>query len=382
MAFAVRNGALGDGVAGDGTRLRIVDQEKKDVGFINFTQHRAIPQNEHGVSVQGERSVVIVPEKGWGIFCVPIDSSDILIQRPGNYFLIRDRGGDVLTVGQFGYFVVDPPILTPERIAAVKSDPTAVKSVRMDLSCKKCSSRYGLYAALEQSKKLEGEGYIHYSAVPDEFLCSCGSTRIDLRILRANLHGLLGTTRRTSSNLNFVPLYERSSLESIRSEFTRLLNSKSSEEMLQKYIETYPILLQQFPAERIFFKPQVLNFFVADFGIVTPQKELILIEIEKASTRLLKKDGGVASDLTHAFDQVRDWLHTFDEHRLAALEAMGIDRDSVAIIRGVVIAGRDIGCDAHHLRKLKGTDMGRITFLTYDDLIFALDSLIRGIEIL
>jgi hypothetical protein len=142
------------------------------------------------------------------------------------------------------------------------------------------------------------------------------------------------------------------------------------------------LLLHQFPAERLFPKPPILTFFFADFAVVTPQRELILIELEKTSTRLLKKDGGVAADLSHAFDQVRDWLHTIDEHRLAVLDSLKIDREQVSIVRGVVIAGRDIGYDAHHLRKLKGTDWGRVALLTYDDLAFALDVLIRRMDAL
>ena len=52
------------------------------------------------------------------------------------------------------------------------------------------------------------------------------------------------------------------------------------------------------------------------------------------------------------------------------------------MVRGVVIAGRDVGYDAHHLRKLKGVDRGRITFLTYDDLYFSLDALIKHMDAL
>jgi Domain of unknown function (DUF4263) len=114
--------------------------------------------------------------------------------------------------------------------------------------------------------------------------------------------------------------------------------------------------LHQFPSNRILTKPKILLAYVADFGIVTPTKELLLIELEKSDMRLLKKDGGIAAPPNHAFDQVRDWLHEVDEHRLAVLDSLGIAREEVSAIRGVVIAGRDSGCDAKNLRKLKGTD--------------------------
>jgi hypothetical protein len=71
-----------------------------------------------------------------------------------------------------------------------------------------------------------------------------------------------------------------------------LLNSDPLEEILQRFIEHNPILLHRFPAQQLFFKPSILSRFNADFAIVTPEKELVLIEIERASTRLLRSNGG------------------------------------------------------------------------------------------
>ena len=59
------------------------------------------------------------------------------------------------------------------------------------------------------------------------------------------------------------------------------------------------------------------------------------------NTRLMTKRGAVASDLEHAFHQVRSWLSVVDEHRLAVLATLNVDRASVAAVRAVVIAGRD-----------------------------------------
>jgi hypothetical protein len=179
---------------------------------------------------------------------------------------------------------------------------------------------------------------------------------------------------------SFIPLYEASALETTRTVFLRLLDSNPPEEALQQFLEANPILLHQFPSEKLFFKPPILNLFNADFAVVTPQKELILIEIETTRTRLLIKNGDEAAPLRHAFDQVRNWLHVVDEHRLAVLDGLKVSRDDVGAIRGVVIAGRDRGYDAEHLRRLKGLDRGRITLLTFDDLAFGLATLIGRIN--
>jgi Domain of unknown function (DUF4263) len=159
--------------------------------------------------------------------------------------------------------------------------------------------------------------------------------------------------------------------------FCHLIHEKKSYSSLLRRILSF---FTNSPPRRFFFKPPILNFFNADFAIVTPQKELILIEIERTTTRLMNKDGGMAGPLRHAFDQVHDWLHTLDEHRLAALDALKIDRNLVSSIRGVVIAGRDRGYDAQHLRRLKGVDYGKVIFLTYDDLLFSLIALLRRME--
>jgi hypothetical protein len=72
-----------------------------------------------------------------------------------------------------------------------------------------------------------------------------------------------------------------------------------------------------------------------------------------------------------------NWLQIVDDHRLAVLASLKINPEHVAAVRAVVIAGRDLGYDAHHLRKLKGEDRARVRFLTYDDLASALETLIR-----
>ncbi|MGZ9111910.1 MAG: Shedu anti-phage system protein SduA domain-containing protein [Rhodoplanes sp.] len=96
-----------------------------------------------------------------------------------------------------------------------------------------------------------------------------------------------------------------------------------------------------------------------------------MIEIENTKTRLMTRSGDEAAPLAHAMGQVRNWLHIADEHRQAVLECLGIER--VAVVKGVVIAGRDSGYKPEHLRRLKGVDRGRVSFLTFDDVAGGLE---------
>jgi len=44
-----------------------------------------------------------------------------------------------------------------------------------------------------------------------------------------------------------------------------------------------------------------------------------------------------------------------------------------------VIAGRDLGSDAEHLRRLKARDFGRVRLLTYDDVLNSVIDMGRAI---
>jgi Domain of unknown function (DUF4263) len=323
-----------------------------------------------------------LPLIGTLLIFAPLDAP-ILIFEPGRYDIRRVLADSEPLVGQLEFVAVEVLPLSEERTAAIRSDPTASKAVRVELGCQHCTSKCRAYAGLGRSTEMESAGWQWYQDLPDVFVCECGAARVPLSYIRKSLHGVLGaqtTSGIDSADFRFTPLYEQGALESVRSQFAALLSENPEEERLQIFLKGNPILFHQFAATKIFAKPNVLTRFVADFAILTPSKELLLVEIERADTRLMKNDGGMAQPLNHAFDQVRDWLHVVDEHRLAVLDCLGIKSDDVGAIRGVVIAGRDAGYDALHLRRLKAEDRGRLSFYTYDDLLFALVALLQRIH--
>lgn len=303
------------------------------------------------------------------------------IKRPGRYRLVFDDGSDEgLLVGQLNCHTYVPDALTPERIAAIRSDPNASSWVTFEMACRVCGQSLRTYAALERDRaKEEREDHIWYQALPESFACECGKTSINLASIRSNLHGLLGEHNHTlakGGDISF--LYDKARLDSLIGSFGRILQETSlPEEALQEFIEKNPVLLHMFTPQHLFFKSPILSLCKTDFLILNSQKELLLIEIEKPGTKILKKDGGVHSELQHAFDQVTDWLHICDDQRSAILYNLRIDPSRVGAVKGVVIAGRDSGYDKEHLRKLKGRDFGRIRMLTYDDLLAGLRALSR-----
>ncbi len=177
-------------------------------------------------------------------------------------------------------------------------------------------------------------------------------------------------------------MYQESKLESICSGFGQFLDQHpDNEEEVQEFIEENPVLLHRYSPKRIWYKAPILASYKTDIVILTHQRELVLIELEKPGTQLLKRDGGMCAELQTAFDQVRDWLHYAEDHKAAVLKEIGqLALADVTKIRGVVIAGRDKPYNVEHLRHLKWTNFGsNIEFLTYDDLMGSVVSLVRAV---
>lgn len=376
FVFAIYNVRLGISA-----RIRFVHENGSEAGQFQITARtetisgEVIAAAEH----EPEASVALpVPPAAWTVF--PVQFA-ITIPQPGCYTVLAEIDTDEeVPIGHVNFGALEPVPLTPDRIAAIKSDPLASQAVQATLGCGECKDGLWFYAALERDPALEARGCIWHADLSDRFRCGCGILDLDLTQYRKNLPSLLGTPVSLAARTSFVPLYEASSLHRLASHFSQLIAKQPREEALQLFIEENTLILHPFSPQRIFPKAPILTQYVTDFAIVNHQQELILVELEKPSTKLMKKDGGVHSELQHAFDQVRDWLHMVDEHRTAALECIGLDRKDVGAILGVVIAGRDAAYSPEHLRKLKAIDHGRIRFLTYDDLLASLSTLSRTFQ--
>lgn len=323
-----------------------------------------------------DMNLIIKKYHGWDIFFVPIDY-ELLVLSPGD-FSIRMNSPREELLGSFSLLLAEAPPLTDERIAAIKSDPNCVSTVKAVLMCKECSSQLQVYCALDRHT-YNIKDHIWYEDLPDYFECSCKKTSFDLRSIKRNFHVYLGqNTTNTDASVQFHCLYDKNSLVKLRENYLRLLFSQPTEEMVHQFILKNPMLLQQFSAVRIISKPPILAKFKADFALVTSNRELVLIEIEKTSTKLMRQNGHRHAELTHAFEQVNDWLQVILEYKSAVLSQLGIKSEDINNIRGVVIAGLENSYDMAKIRRLKMNVNDRnIAFYTYTDLLFALDSLIE-----
>lgn len=128
------------------------------------------------------------------------------------------------------------------------------------------------------------------------------------------------------------------------------------------------MLFCSFAPKYLFFKPPILNKYRADFGIVTPRNELLLIEIERPQMRLQNRDGHMHHEATHAFGQLRDWRYDIDIDRDGFLRLISNCPRDIVRVRYMLIAGRDLGDDREMARKLISTSDG-VEFMTFDHLL-------------
>lgn len=357
------------------TKIRILDSTDKELMNFNIQYEKPIDsQTDQHIKLQISDKIT-----EWSLFIYQIDI-DVFCIKPDTFKIIVDVGENQMPIGCFSVHYAQAPAFTPEYIAAIKSNPLASKSVRILVGCSKCSQELRAYAALERNKKFEDEGIIWFEDLPDRFKCGCQKAGVDLKYIRENLHALLNDQNKSAGVISLSRLYDDEALSNVCHQFKELIDNNPSEGNVQKFIEEYPIILQQFSPEKLFFKKPILASFITDFCILNNKKELLFIEIEKPQTSLMKKDGGIRAEMQHAMDQVRGWLNTAKEERSAVLREIDLKSEEVSNIRGVVILGRDKGYDKEKLRKLKSYNFGDVDFFTYSDILKSLTSLIRNVK--
>lgn len=160
---------------------------------------------------------------GWSFFVHDLKEYEQAIVQPGEYQVSLKRGDTELSLGVVTFVYVQAPPLTPERINAIRSNPFASKEVRLKLGCKICKEELRVYTALEQNVQDEFNGWLWYDSLSDSFQCKCGTTVIDLTMIRENMHVLLGNPVRIDDNVSFEMLYNKGTLEAIYNDFTNLL---------------------------------------------------------------------------------------------------------------------------------------------------------------
>jgi len=349
------------------SEIRINDENGSEIGKVGFENLRMLKKkNILSNDVAGSERLVISKEDNFVILNIKIDG--MFVYHPGRYSVnFKDN---IWEIGNVYFHYRKAPNLTLDQMKAIEAGPNSVQSIIMEAGCKFCPTRLFVYTGLKRQPRREEEGWVWYAEVNDEFVCQCGKVKYSLKYIKESMHGLLlKDWSENARGLSYVRQYAHSQIKRIVNHFSKLLDTETLEQPIQEFIEKNPVLLSRFHPKRLFSKPDIIGFFQADFALLDSKNQLVFIELEKPSLTLFKKNGHQAAGLTHAYEQVNDWLHKYSKFPEAILERLGLKPDQIVAVKGVVIAGRSASITHEALqRHLSNPPYPNIEFMTIDDL--------------
>lgn len=161
-----------------------------------------------------------------------------------------------------------------------------------------------------------------------------------------------------------VVLALRVAIEELRHELDKNVRDENA---LQRILTDRPGLLG-LEYRQVIPKHSLGNEYELDYAAVTMNGFIHLIEIEPSNLPLFTKSGNPRAELTHAEQQVLDWLDWVDTHREYAASRL----PTLLRPTGTVIMGRRTDltpADAHRLERRNAGWGGTLRILTYDDLV-------------
>lgn len=271
--------------------------------------------------------------------------------------------------------------LTAEDLYGLRSRLISFKKVSIKVACSSCQDSLKAYTGVAKDVELEKEGHVWQSDLKEMFICGCKKTKVPLKYLRESMHAFLFKEHSSAQNMKRTSIYSNEVVRDVVSRFLDLIVSGENENSVQRYIEENPIMLCNFNAKKLFKKPEILGKFQADFAVLDANDNLIFIEIERPNIKLFKKNGHPTADLTHAYEQVLDWLLEIRASKRQILERMDLEENEIKKISGFVIAGI---CDkeekAFYIKHQQKNENNSIGFMSFDELATAVLNLSKSVR--
>jgi hypothetical protein len=149
------------------------------------------------------------------------------------------------------------------------------------------------------------------------------------------------------------------------------------EEPLHQFIKSHPELLCP-THEKCWSKVQ-FGKTISDFVFREAYNDYLLVEIEAPIRELFRKDGQQRQELTHAINQITDWVQHIQANKQKVEEETGLAGISTNP-RILVVIGRRESLSDENRRKIESlqAQQNKLRIMTYDDVILnAKESLSR-----
>ena len=279
------------------------------------------------------------------VVSMPILCPNLFVPEPTDIDLYYNVGTRKHKLGTIACRFVPPPPMTESERNALMSRPNTPNVLVVQLTCNKCKDAARFHLSLDgvSGPKDRGVDSVPIKDAPDYWECSCGQHKIPLCYLKQGMHMLFRVLPSSGAKkrLGIVPLYEKSSIVSMLSEYQTMLveQAEGNEKIFQQYLQDHPLFWNFLAPSHIWHKPPILTKYNADFAILTSMRVLYFVEIEKPKTTLIKSDGGIHSELQAGLDQIRNWKIEIDKRREAVLSGLDLEQKLVHDIRYIVVAG-------------------------------------------
>jgi len=149
-------------------------------------------------------------------------------------------------------------------------------------------------------------------------------------------------------------------------EFETLLDGL--EEPVHSFLRQHPEFLC--PTHQQMWSKLPFGSRVSDFVFREPHNDYLLVEIEAPVRELFRKDGQQREEVTHAINQIADWVQFIADNKREVEEKLGLSGIS-ASPRSLVVIGRSASLTDENRRKLATlqAQQNKLRILTYDDLL-------------
>jgi len=155
-------------------------------------------------------------------------------------------------------------------------------------------------------------------------------------------------------------------------EYKRLVNDDAEEPTFQRFFEETPSFLDPRVRKSI-PKKSFAGEGYPDFLLILHDSSYLLVEIEKPSVRLFNKMGDPTYELTHAQQQIRDYLRWAIEEK-EFLRKRGCPNISADNTKGLVVIGKSSNLTTKELSKLENINAevrSRYLIKTFDKILEA-----------
>ncbi len=158
----------------------------------------------------------------------------------------------------------------------------------------------------------------------------------------------------------------RKSYATLLAEFEGLLSGP--EEPVHQFLKQHPELLC--PTHERFWSKLPFGGTVSDFVFREPCNDYQLVEIEAPIRELFRRDGQQREELTHAINQITDWVQYIGDNKRRVEEELGLPGISTNP-RTLVVIGRSASLTEDNRHKLATlqAQQNKLRILTYDDLL-------------